>query len=55
MWHNGGQEICFRPSKTLCDKHFVGKTLNYNEWQENPNDKKVPAEFDKIGWKGEEK
>jgi hypothetical protein len=55
MWFNGGTEICFRPSKQLFDKLFTGKTLNYNEWQENPNDKKVPAEFDKIGWKGEDK
>lgn len=55
MWWGACREVCFRPSKELFDKHFTGKTLNYNEWGEQPTDKHIPAEFDKIGWKSEGK
>lgn len=46
-----GSEIAFAPSRPLFDKLFEGKELNYNEWQEKPTDKKVKAEFEKIGAK----
>lgn len=52
---SGGSEIAFAPSRQLFDKLFAGKELNYNEWGEKPTDKKVPAEFDKIGAKDEGK
>ena len=52
MWWHGGDQIWFAPSRQLFDKHFVGKMLDYSQWQASPPDKHVPAEFDRIGWKG---
>jgi hypothetical protein len=52
MWWSGGTAIWFAPSKPLFDRHFTGKKLDYSQWQASPPDKHVPAEFDKIGWKG---
>jgi len=52
MWWTGGNEIPFKPSRALFDRHFKGKMLNYNEWAPRPTDRLVPAEFGKIGWQG---
>jgi hypothetical protein len=55
MWHSGGKEIGFAPSKALFDKFFTGKKLDHSEWQASSPDKHVDADFSKIGWKGEGK
>ena len=47
MWYTWGPRIRFAPSRPLFDKHFAGKNVDYTE---NPPEKPVPAEFDKIGW-----
>ena len=52
MWWSGGTAIWFAPSRQLFDKHFVGKKLDYSQWQASPPEKHVLAEFDKIGWRG---
>jgi len=52
MWWTGGTAIWFAPSRALFDKHFVGRKLDYSQWQPSPPEKHVPADFDRIGWKG---
>jgi hypothetical protein len=52
MWWSGADNIWFKPSKQLFDKYFVGKKLDYSEWQASPPEKHVPADFAKIGWSG---
>jgi hypothetical protein len=50
MWWTGGQNIHFRPSKPLFDRFFAGKKLDFSAWQESPPEKRVLADFRKIGY-----
>mgnify|MGYP000501245779 FL=1 len=53
-----GDDICFRPSRQLFDRHFARDPknpaspamLDYSRWAPSPPDKLVPADFAKIGW-----
>ncbi|MBM4031293.1 MAG: hypothetical protein FJ291_05845 [Planctomycetes bacterium] len=49
---SGGTRIFFQPSRQLFDRHFKGKMLDYRPWTKDPP---VPAEFEKIGWRGAER
>lgn len=42
-------EICFKPSKELFDKHFAGKMIDLDRWQSTGKNIR-PAKFDEIGW-----
>jgi hypothetical protein len=52
MWWSGGTDVWFAPSRQLFDRHFAGKKLDLSAWQASPPSKHVPANFEKIGWKG---
>ncbi len=49
---HGQTRIFFQPSRQLFDRHFKGKMLDYRPWTKDPP---VPAEFEKIGWRGAER
>jgi hypothetical protein len=55
MWWTGSSNISFRPSRQLFDKHFAGKMLDPSEWGPSPPEKRVPARFEEVGWKGDGK
>ena len=50
MWWFGGTYVTFAPSRALFDRYFVGKKLDFNEWQPAPPEKHVPATWELIGW-----
>jgi hypothetical protein len=42
-------EITFKPSKELFDRHFAGKMLDFDRW--NSTGKNIrPAKFEDVGW-----
>jgi hypothetical protein len=42
-------EICFRPSKQLFDRHMAGKMLDFDRWQSTGKNIR-PAKFEEVGW-----
>lgn len=42
-------EICFKPSRQLFDKHFAGKMLDFDRWQSTGKNIR-PAKFEEVGW-----
>lgn len=42
-------EICFKPSKELFERHFAGKMLDFDRWQSTGKNIR-PARFDEVGW-----
>jgi hypothetical protein len=42
-------EITFKPSKELFERHFAGKTLDFDRWQSTGKNIR-PAKFDEVGW-----
>ncbi len=50
MWFTGNTSISFKPSRQLYDKFFVGKMLDFSEWQAAPPEKHVPAKWEEIGF-----
>lgn len=60
MWYIGyaGNNIYLPPSRTLFDRFFQGKKLDFAQWQASPPEKHVLADFNQVGYipaKGEEK
>lgn len=52
MWHLGGQNIWFPPSRQLFDKHFAGRKLDLSPWAASPPNKQVMARWQDVGWQG---
>lgn len=50
MWWTGGTEICFRPSKTLFDKYYAGKMLDFSQWGKSDPKNQVKATWARIGY-----
>jgi hypothetical protein len=50
-WFNGTC-LYVRPSRALFDRYFAGKDLDHRPWGKDPP---APADFEKIGWKGQVK
>lgn len=44
-------EICFKPSRELFERHFKGKTLDFDRWQSTGKNLR-PASFEEVGWSG---
>lgn len=42
-------EICFKSSRELFDRHFQGKMLDFDRWQSTGKNIR-PARFDEVGW-----
>ncbi len=42
-------EIAFKPSKELFDKHMAGKMLDFDRWQSTGKNIR-PAKFEEVGW-----
>lgn len=42
-------EICFKPSRQLFDRHFAGKMLDFDRWQSTGKNIR-PAKFEEVGW-----
>lgn len=42
-------EICFKSSRELFDRHFAGKMLDFDRWQSTGKNIR-PARFDEVGW-----
>ena len=51
-WHGYGH-IHLRASKTLFDRHFTGKKLDFSEWGASTPDKHQDADFAKHGYRPE--
>lgn len=51
----GSSGIFFKPSLALFNRHFKGKKLDYSRWRATPENKHVPARFDRIGYTREKR
>ena len=49
-----GDEICFKSSRELFDKHFQGKLLDFDRWQSTGKNIR-PAAFGEVGWTPQKK